>query len=228
LDNWFTFEPFARRFCKTFKEFSPGYENYKLVVAVNGGNMIDDIALMFYGIRTQFVDYDGCGCDIGSAQFVSHRSLSGDFILAMTSRCYFHREGWLRRYMEAREKHGSGLYGASASHEGGTPHICTRAYAMDASLWCSYPHIIDTREKGQKFETGEFCLTTWAFGKNLPTMQVTWDGEQDEKHWRDPQHTGIYRRGNQNEMLVWDKHSDAFRDASPEEKVRLSKMADSP
>ncbi len=149
-----------------------------------------------------------------------------DFLINMTSRCYLHREGWLKRYMEARTKYGPGLYGASASHEGGTPHICTRAYALDASLIRDYPHLIDTRAKGQKFECGEWCLTSWIKSRKLPTMQVTWDSEQDEAHWRDPKEQGIYRRNNQSAMLVWDRHSDLYRDASAEEKIRLEKMAD--
>lgn len=227
LDAWATFEPFARRFCKTFREHRPLYDDYKVIVTVQGGKIIDDIALMFYGINTMFLEYSGGGCDIGGAQFVAYNYASTeDFLINMTSRCHFHREGWLARFMEARTKYGPGLYGASASHEGGTPHICTRAYALDASLMRDYPHLIDTRAKGQKFECGEWCLTSWIKSRKLPTVQITWDSEQDEDHWRDPKEQGIYRRNNQSAMLVWDRHSDIYRDASAEEKIRLEKMAD--
>lgn len=228
LDNWKTFSEFAFRFTNTFRDFPPGTD-YKLIVAVNGGKLIDDIACWFYNINTTFVDYDGLGCDIGSAQHIANHLMIDDaFIVAMTSRCYFHRQGWLRRFMEAREKHGPGLYGASASYEGGTPHICTRAYGLDASLFRKYPHLIDTRAKGQKFEVGEWCLTTWFRSQALPTIQVTWDGEQDFQHWRATAETAIYRRGGQSAMLVWDRHSDLYRDASPEEKIKLESMANPP
>lgn len=227
LDNWQTFEPFTRRFCKTFREHRPLYDDHKVIVAVNGGRICDDIAIMFYGINTTFVEYHGNGCDIGSAQFVSTLCQQpDDFLINMTSRCHFHREGWLARFMEVRSKYGPGLYGASASHEGGTPHICTRAYALDASLFRDYPHLIDTRSKGQKFECGEWCLTSWIKSRKLPTVQVLWDSCQDEAHWRDPKEQGIYRRNNQSAMLVWDRHTDIYRDASAEERIRLENMAD--
>lgn len=144
----------------------------------------------------------------------------------MTTRCYFHRAGWGRRYLEAFYKHGPGLYGSSASYESGMPHICTRAYMMRVAEFRDYPYVIDTREKGQKFEVGEWCVSDWFRRRRHPLVQVTWDGEQWEGHWRDPDQTGIYRRGEQNAMLVWDKHTDAYRDADDEEKIRLAAMAD--
>jgi hypothetical protein len=228
LDNIYTFATFAKRFIDTFKQHPPGYEDYKLVVAVNGGRITDRISEEFQGINTTYTEYQGNGWDIGSAQFVSTLcKMPDDFMVCMTSRCYFHREGWLKRYAEARQKHGPGLYGAFASHESGMAHICTRGYALDAEHFRNYPHLIDQRHaKGQEFETGKTCISQWFRERQFPLMQVTWDGEQDQAHWRDPYQHGIYRRGSQNACLIWDRHTDLFKDANEKEKKRLQDMAD--
>lgn len=223
FDKFDVFERFVRRFADTFKKYSPGVEDYEVVVVCNWGEPTDEIREWFWGIKARFVPYYKHGCDIGSLQYAG---AFGDFLIGMTSRCYFHRKGWLKRYVDARQKHGPGLYGASASHEGGTPHICTRAYGIDTEILRKYPYQVQSRGDGQKFETGEWCLTSWALKQGLPTMQITWDAEQDMAHWRDPKEQGIYRRGDQNAMLVWDRHTDIFKDADQVEKQRLAKLAD--
>lgn len=226
FDAFTTFERFVRRFADTFRKFGPGVQDYELYVVSNWGQPTPEIREWFWDTKARFVEYWDHGCDIGSAQHVAQYHTEDRLIVAMTSRCYFHREGWLRRFVEAREKHGSGLYGAFASWEGGKPHICTRAYAMDAGLWNSFPEQINTREKGQKFEVGEWCLTQWVRDHNLPTVQVLWDNEQFLCDWR--KWAGAFRNDRQQACLVWDKHTDIYTEASLQEKERLEAMADVP
>lgn len=225
FDNFDVFERFVHRFVDTFKKYPPGIDDYELLVVCNWGEPTDEIREWFWGTKAHFVPYYKHGCDIGSLQYAG---AFGEFLIGMTSRCYFHRSGWLKRYMDARAIHGPGLYGASASYEGGTPHICTRAYAIDRSILSEYPHSVQSRADGQRFEVGEWCITTWASQRGIPTIQVTWDSEQDKDHWRDGNQLGIYRRGEQQAMLVWDKHTDIYRNADQAEKARLSKLADPP
>lgn len=175
------------------------------------------------GRIVQCVNYNENGCDIGSAQYASELLKENAFMVNMTSRCYFHREGWLKRLLEARNKHGKGLYGVSASWEGGKPHICTRAYCMDSEDFTRYPHIIDTREKGQKFEVGEWCITDWFRQQDLSTIQVTFDGEQHQADWRKPDN--IFRKGDQTNCLVWDRHTLIYQEADANDKRRLEEMA---
>lgn len=230
FDQWSTFETFFRRFISTWKTYPPGVSDYELWLMCNWGEPTDEIRRQVRDIKARFIPYMDHGCDIGSAQYAAHQfndlGNRNPLIVSMTSRCFFHREGWLRRYVEAREQHGPGLYGASVSNEGGKLHVCTRAYAMDAKLWINYPETIDTREKGQRFEVGEWCLTEWACKQTPNVAQVTWDGVRGLADARNPIETAIFRRGKQQAMLVHDKHTKLFDEADEAERERLAKLAD--
>lgn len=224
FDQWQTFKPFVERFTNTFREFPPG-EDYVLWAMCCWGEPSDSVREMFYGIKTRFVPYYQNGCDIGSAQAAA-RTIDEAFLVCFTSRCYFHRKGWLARYLQAFNKHGDGLYGPFASWESGKPHICTRAYALTAAQFGTYPHDIDTREKGQLFEVGEWSISDWFRAQNLPLIQVLWDNEQTLNQWR--KWKGIWRCGEQQACLLWDKHTDHYRDADEETKLKLQAMTDPP
>lgn len=224
FDAFSTFEPFVRRFVESFKQFGPGVSDYEVWAMCCWGMPTPEIRSWFYGIKTKFVPYMDHGCDLGSHQFAAAQCRKNSLLVGMTSRCYFHRAGWGARYIEARERHGAGLYGASVSREGGKLHVCTRGHAMDSDLWNRFPQNIDTREKGQFFEVGAWCVTEWAKNAGLKTMQITWDTERDIENAHDPFEQGIYRRNNQSAMLLWDKHTDAYRDSEPEEKLRLAEI----
>lgn len=236
LDAWTKFHPFVRRFCDTFRQFDTGFVDYKLVAACCGGTSNDEVKNLFHDINTLFVDYPDNGCDIGSAQWIAkntsqffgqHSDWNNAWIICMTSRCYFFRAAWLKRYSEAFLAKGENdLYGASASWEGGKAHICTRAYALHCSRFWHYPHLIDTRAKGQKFEVGEWCITEWFRKQNSGCWQITWEGEQEQSDWRKPEN--IFRKGDQTNMLVWDRHTDYYRDASEDEKQKLVSWVNPP
>lgn len=226
-DSWDPFAPYVQRFAATFKSFPPGVEDYELAVVSCWGEPTEDLKLLFRGTHAHFVTYHGSGCDIGAAQwFAFEHGHAEQFYVCCTSRCYFHREGYLRRIVEAREKYGPGLYGAFASWESGKPHICTRFYGLDYADLRNYPHQIDTRAKGQLFETGEWSVSDWMGQQGKPLIQVLWDNEQTLKDWR--KWDGAFRYGEQQACLVWDKHTDIYRDAEPEERARLKAMADVP
>lgn len=222
FDKWDVFAPFIKRFCDTFKQFEPGADCEVWGMCCSG-YISDEVELWFDGINAVFHKYPEDGCDIGSAQYAADMLKENAFMVNMTSRCYFHRPGWLKRLLEAREKHGDGMYSTFASWEGGTPHLGTRAYCLDSHTFQRYPHIIDTREKGQKFEVGEWCITSWFRQQSMPTMQVTWSGEQEQADWRKPDN--IFRKGDQSNCLVFDRHTDLYQDADDVEKLRLNGIA---
>ncbi len=225
FDAWDTFEPFIERFVKTFKQFQPGCD-YELIAMCCWGEPTDRVREMFYGIKAVFVPYMGDGADIGSAQHAA--GLFGDdaFMVMMTSRCYFHREGWLKAMVDARIKHGSGLYGCSANHDTHRLHVCTRAYAMDAGDFKCYPHKIDSRLRGPLFEIGEANeygnLMEWMEKyQKKPSRLVFFDRVAERPDWFTVPNR--FRDGDQSNMLVLDKHSDLFMGASDEEKALLQK-----
>lgn len=227
------FRPFAERFVDTYFKHRPGHLHVVTVV-VNGTEVSADIVELFRGIPVEFKLYEGNGMDLGSQQMVA--SEGDHFQVNMTSRMYFHREGWLDRLVEGRETYGPGLYGMTASHEGGRLHICTRGHAYDAKDFREYPHQIVNRDQGVFFECGEGCLLEWYQARKQPVFVVGWNGEFGDgkcahchelsgKNFQDYfTHADGFRNGDQRNVLCFDKHTDAFRDADDQEKSRLTSL----
>lgn len=220
---WADFAPFVRRFSRTWREFSPGAE-CKLMLVANNSDPTMIAQEIFKDVEAEWVRYDGAGCDAGSWQLAAN--LIHGFQINFTTRCYFHRSGWLKRLVDARKLGGPGLYGTAASHEGGRWHVCLRAWGIDAEDFREYPVKLDTRDKGVPFEVGNGdepgSLTKWmALRKKLPQV-VYFDSSHGQLTWDSVDN--IFRRGNQEQMLVWDRHSDLWRDADEAEKQRLARL----
>jgi len=145
------------------------------------------------------------------------------FIVGIPTHAFFHREGWLARLVEARRKYGPHLFAAAGSFEHG-PHLRTSCYGLDAEDFRAYPMEVESREAATEFETGQRSITNFFRSNNKACVQVTWDDEQEQDEWRIPD--GIFRRGEQNAMLVWDRHTEIYAKASDELKLRLSGLAD--
>lgn len=229
-----TFKPFAERFAQSCKKFWPGYK-YELVVVINKGKVNAELVELFFGLPVEFITYDGDGMDLGSQQLVAQ---SGDhFQVNLTSRMYAHREGWLKRLVEVRETYGPGLYGMTASYEGGKVHICTRGHCYDSKDFREYPTQITSRDQGVFFECGDGCLLEWYQSRKQPYGVVTWDafwgdgkcyhcGEETAKKLGLYFHicTNRFRLGDQSNVLLHDRHTDLFRDADAVEKLRLGRL----
>ena len=74
------------------------------------------------------------------------------------------------------------------------------------------------------FESGANSITSWADRAGYPTVLVTVDGRYFKGNWRKP--ANIFRRGDQSNMLIHDRHTQLLENASPEEKRKLSLDAD--
>lgn len=233
LDQRETFEPFARRYVESYLKHPPGCEHQLCVAFINGP--IDRKACEIFSPLEHFtLPIVSNGLDIGCAQETAKKIASDyDFAVFSTSRVYFHREGWLRRLVEAREKYGDGLYGATGSYECPNgepdkfpnPHMRTVLYGCNpkhmAELASIYP--VTDRASAHSFEAGDHNFARWFKEKGMPVKMVTWAGEWDEPYWRAP-HGCFFRQSNQSNILCFDRHSDAYRDASPEEKQRLERI----
>lgn len=216
---WPQYEELVERFCQTFKEFPPGAD-YELQATCHWGEPTDKVRELFYGIKTKFVPYYRDGCQIGAQQAVA-QMIDEAFIVGLTTHAYFHRAGWLERFLRVREVNGPGLYGTCSSLEG-RPHMRTNCYGMDANIWRGYPHPILSREDCSRFECGDLCLSDWyrrCSGDD--PMIVYWDGNRGITG---PVVNG-YRNGNQEQLLVWDRHTQMYADAGPDEKQKLEDLA---
>lgn len=231
---WAVFKPFAERFVRSYRAF-PGEYPHELMVVINKGKVNGELVELFFGLPVEFVTYDGDGMDLGSQQLVAQ---TGDhFQVNLTSRMYFHRAGWLKRMVKVRRTYGPGLYGMTASYEGGKLHICTRGHAYDAKDFREYPTAITSRNQGVFFECGDGCLLEWYQQRKQAYGIVTWDafwGEGQCSCCGDEtrRKIGLYhhncqnrfRLGDQSNILAHDKHTDIFRDAAEVERLRLARL----
>lgn len=226
------FRPFVDRFVKSLKDYDPGAE-YVLDVILNGGDADAQARAKesFVGLPAAFYTYPEGGMDVGSFLFEAKIVPVPSFLVCCNTRVYAHRDVWLARLVEAREAYGPGLYATAVSREGGRLHACCRCFGIDSDILKQYPHEITSRDQGQFFESGDGCLLTWMQERETPyektPLLVHFDGVclfDADPHaycWTAPD---IYRRGDQSNCLVHDRHTDYYRDASPEEKARLSAM----
>lgn len=243
------FAPFVSRFADSLRAHDPGCE-YELQVIFNGGDIdaqteamksfVDlpvkfDVAGRFVDFeRVKFRSYTGAGCDVGSFLFAAKTQAENVFLVCCNTRVYAHRAGWLARLVKAREAFGPGLYATAVSREGGKLHACCRCFGIDSELLAEYPHEITHRDQGQFFETGDGSIFDWCFSQQIAWKLVLFDRQYDiagvdicdrpETYEWCYKADNIYRRGDQSNMLVHDRHTDYYRDASPEEKSRLERM----
>lgn len=227
--SWYL--PFSLRFARTFEQFPPGID-HELVVVSCGKPIGEDQMHLYRNITDRYECYEGGGWDLGAYQTIA-RGLDCDLVVCLATPVHIKREGWLRRFAEVYGKYGEGLYGAMASYEN-YPHIRTSAFAFTPEMIRKYPHEIDSRDKCFRFECGcdskgtplflDWCFTDWVCTIGKPALMLTWDGIHAIHQWRTP--PNIFRRGDQSNCIVWDRHCDIWDSATPEEKAVLSNRAD--
>lgn len=222
LDNWEEFMRPITRFCDSWRMFQPDDESMELIALCCRNDPDNEVKNIFRELPVRFDRYDGDGADLGAHQSFAHR-IGDAFLWCMTSRCYFHRPGWGRRMRDVRERNESlRLFGVSASHEGGKLHLCTRGHALYASDFRGYPTMITSRDQGVFFELGGGSLLEWAKKEGIAPALVFWNAVAMEKDWFI--HANTFRDSDQSNMLVHDKHSDAFLQADDEERKRLTRL----
>lgn len=218
-----TFLPHAEKFADTYL-FYTTTEDQELIVVCNGADPTDEVRKIFEPCNATFERYDGAGFDLGSQQFIA-KQRRNSLQINFTSRCYFHRPDWLWKMIVAFEAYGDGLYGCSASREGGRLHVCTRAFMYWTETFRNFPREITSRDQGVGFEVGsdgEPSLTEWYASLKLPRKIVHPHRLVDVDKF-DTVHNR-FRNGDQSNMLVFDRHSDLYHDADAEEKKRLEDM----
>lgn len=227
----------AFRFIHTYHQFPPGAAHDTLIIS-NGGPCDPEAAALFATLPgCRMVEHDDTGWDIGG-YLAAARTVEADLMVCCGGNLYFHRAGWLARLAEARKKHGPGLYGTSASYER-SPHLNTTGFACPPGELACYPYPVVTKQDRYVFEHGRanasLDLTEpdrnmnrafWrvVYRKGMPVKLVTWDGEWDWWQWRRP--PNIYRRGDQSNMLVWWKLSDAYGESTGHDQRIFSASTD--
>lgn len=220
FDNWGEFERYVERFTAAFKANPPGCE-YRLLAVGNWGQPTDHVKEYFYGIKTVWMTYNGWGCDMGSWKHAAIGSLKDEFFICCTSRVYPYREGWVAKIMEARRQ-GPGFYATSSSKEG-EPHACQRCYGIDAKFLETYPHAFISRPpECRSLEVGTNSVSTHVEKEGGTVRIVMWGGDYTVEDSLKVDNR--FRHGDQSNLLVWDRHSDIYKEADEEEKKRLAAL----
>lgn len=211
------------RFFTTWKHYAPGAEATTIVVC--NGAKIDPANMVYIDPSWHLINRPSNeGHDIGAYMEVA-RCYRPDLIVCLGSSVYFHRTGWLKRLLEAHDKHGFGMFGLYSSNHV-RPHLNTTAFAAGGLLLASYPERITTKDERYSFEHGEYPFWKHVQGLGRPVKLVTWDGEFGPGEWRGPQN--IFWRVDQSNCLAYCSHTDRYRNASPEIQRRWARGADTP
>jgi len=214
-------------FCETWRCYPPG--NHCILRAMCCKFDPDaEVREIFRGLPVEFARYDGAGYDIGAHQHCAFE-IGDAFQLSVSTRTFFHREGWLAQLLKARDYFGPGLFGVAVSRETGILHFRTYCYGMEASDWRDYPHLINSRNMTFAFEHGAFnhpsgSLLNWAMHRpHMAVACVYWDGGWREREWFD--RPEIFRTGNQSNLLAFDRHTEIWRGLSPDQQAHWHNRA---
>ncbi len=231
LDARDEFRPNANLWASSYLKFKP-VEEHEVIICLPNGIATDADRSIFTGVNCSFVDYGGGGWDIGAFQHVAAQC-DADLMVFTNSRVHFWKHGWMTRFVEVYNAMGpKGLYGASGSYESccleqvrrwPNPHIRTACFATDPKVLRRFPYLVNSRDDGFRFESGEWKFMEWYEDHGYPVMVVTWDGWYDKHNWRKP--PNIFRKGDQTNCLVWDRHHDMYFRAPDQERHFLAANA---
>lgn len=210
----------ARRFAESYKQHPPEAE-HELVVILDRGIPRPEDYHIWSGIHCRFVRHDGAPDDWSWPIQTTLANEACDFMVTFVTRAYFHRSGWLKRIVDARQKHGDGIYGSMASdvgcplqtHPAPNPHLRGTMWAFDRATIAQYPHKIKTPQDESRLECGEWNIANWYGSIGKPAMLVTFDGEYSKPDWNKPQNT--FCKGDQSNLIHWDRHTDSYRFGKP-------------
>lgn len=215
------YEESTVRFLETYTKFKPKIPHDLIIVNCGGykpDTLLDPIA-------TDYVTSVCSGFDCGTYQEMNRFALCYDFAVAMNTHVYFWRDDWLEKLSSAAQFFGPGFYGPTASFEI-NPHLRTPCIAYHPGIMADYPHLPRNRDECAFCESGSDNFSLWCMSQGFPAMLVTADGTCWEKdNWRKP--PNIFRRGDQSNVLVYDRHTEVYANSSPDEKALLESGADS-
>lgn len=217
-DPW---RDYAIRFVASYHEFPPGERHISTIICNGGQPTAFEHGLFSLMDQTRFFWHDNSGMDIGAYQSLA-RNTTADLLLCLGASVYFWKAGWLKRILEAWERHGPGLYGFSASHQG-SPHLNTTLFCCPPRLLVScYPEKVNTNAERYAFENSPNCFWRRVARTGAPVFLITWNGDWPPGAWALPQN-GL-RRGDQSNLLAWFNHTDGYLAAHPAERQRLERL----
>lgn len=219
-------DDYAARFVSTYKEYPPEV-NHDILVICNGGPLKTSTAMIFAGMNAMtFPRENDSGWDISAYISAANGHCKDyDIMLCCGESIYFHRSGWMKRFSDAWNRLGQGMYGSLSSNLV-RPHLNTTGFCCSPRILRLYPKKITDRASRYEFEHGENSLWRMVVKLGMPVRLVTWDGVYEPRNWRNP--PNILWRGNQSNCLMWCQHTDRYVSMDMATKTRWSKNADRP
>jgi hypothetical protein len=217
---------YAAHFVATWMEFPPGVPT-DLMVICNGGPLRTELALIFSPLAARFFPRvnDG-GRDITGYQDAATGPLKDrECVLWAGESVYFHRAGWMARFVEVWQRIGPGLYGPFSSNAL-NPHLNSTCFCCEPGMLRRWPDRPRNKADRYAFEHGRKPFWRFVQGMGYPVRLVTWDGDWSPRLWREP--PNILWKGTQENVLVYCNHTQRYFEASETTKARWSKLADSP
>ena len=190
---------------------------------VSGAPLRQPSTAILAGTQFSPLRYNGGGWDIGAYQHSAKQLVDYDFVICLNSQAHIIKANWLLHFAQAFEKFGVGVYGASSSFEC-FPHIRTCCIAFPPHLILEYPLDVRCRYDAELFEHSSKGFSPWALEKGLPVCVVSQSGVDQLAESRN--RPNIYRRGSQGDLLIHDRHTIIYGNASPAEKDLLERKAD--
>jgi hypothetical protein len=216
---------YASRFVATYHDHPPGVD-HDTVIVCNGGPLPAEVGLIFAPMRAQFFARSNEGQDIAGYIEAARGPCAGyDLMLCLGESAYFQREGWLKRFVEAYQRHGPGMYGAFSSNAV-RPHMNTTGFACPPKLIAGYSLRVVTKADRYSYEHGPRAFWRQLSQLGYPVRLVTWDGEWEPRMWRMP--LNILWRGTQENCLLRIGLCDRWETAEPDVKAKWSRFADQP
>lgn len=214
----------ASKFVVTLDEYPPGAP-FELLVICNGGPLRTELGLLFTPFAAKFFPRpNDPNWDIGgyieAARGPAH---DADLMVCLGESCFFNREGWLKRTVEAWTRGGAGMYGFFSSNAV-RAHMNTTAFATHPMLLREYNRPVSNHAERYEFEHGDHSFWRYVRGRGMATKLITWDGEWDPNLWRYPKN--ILWRGDQSNLLFGCNHTDRYETAPPDIKTHWSRSAD--
>lgn len=220
----------ATRFVESYAEHPAGLAHDLLIVQKTGSHWLPSTCAGFdQADHLAFVEHPNEGYDIQSLQRVCAGNFEYDQVCWLGSRSRILHDNWLgilSRVASGRAgaAAASGSFEAGVSQQRPNAHLRTNGLVIAPTLLNSLGfNTCYTRVDCYEFEHGIFSLYRRLVASGYQPMVAAADGcGYPCDLWA---FSGTFRKGEQENLLIADRQTDAYMKAGPEERDVLTKMA---
>jgi hypothetical protein len=206
----------AEDFYKSYNHHRPGFDHKLLIIKKEDfeDNIFDN---------HERIIHDNYGYDMGTLQKIAPELLEYDIVVQIGAHCRILTDDWLRKIISAFGDTNVAMVGTSASKEN-RPHIRTSNFAYRPQLMnlVSFPESLETKEFQYEVEYGENSLYNQFTSMGYACGIVDKNGNFFKDNW---ENTATFRAGEQENLLIADRHSDAYQYGVIGQRIFLENLA---